>query len=34
MDFDEIVNALQKSKTGVLEIHESRTKVRRSLDKP
>lgn len=34
MDFDEIVNALQKSKTGLLEIHESRTKVRRSLDKP
>jgi len=34
MDFDVIVNALEKSKTGLLEIHPSRTKIRRSLDKP
>lgn len=29
-----IVAALQKSKTGLLEISEDKTKIRRSLDKP
>jgi len=34
MDIEEIVKALEKSKTGLLEIHEDRIKIRRSLDKP
>jgi len=34
MDFDEIVTALEKSKTGLLEIHEDRLKIRRSPKNP
>jgi len=34
MDFDEIITALQKSKTGLLEIHEEKRKVRRSPNNP
>ncbi|XP_040296488.1 lupus La protein [Bufo bufo] len=33
-DFDKILAALKKSKTGLLEIDEEKTKIRRSPDKP
>jgi len=34
MDFDEIITALEKSKTGLLEIHEDKRKIRRSPGMP
>lgn len=33
-DFDVIVEALRKSKTGLMEINEDKTKIRRSPNKP
>ena len=33
-DLDEIKNALKKSESGLLEIHETEYKVRRSVDRP
>ncbi|KAJ8416838.1 hypothetical protein AAFF_G00327160 [Aldrovandia affinis] len=33
-DFNIIIDSLKKSKTGLLEISEDKTKIRRSLDKP
>ena len=34
VDFDEIATALAKSKTGLLEIHEDKLKIRRSTSNP
>merc|ERR1712142_353495 len=34
VDFEEIVTALEKSKTGLVEIHEDRLKIRRSTKNP
>lgn len=34
MDFDEIISALEQSKSGLLEIHEDKRKIRRSLANP